>query len=168
MMLSYDKSLIVQLEVELRQGEDQERRSAVCGASHISTSIRFEPDPTKVEAIKNMPAPENKDDVRRFLGSVQYLAKFLPHLAEVEEPLQHLTKKDTIFHWDKPQENAFQRIKDLCCTAPILAYYDVKKDVKIQCDASKNAVGAVLLQEGKPIAYASRKLRTIRAKLVTY
>ena len=110
--------------------------------------------------MRNMPAPENKEDVRRFLGSVQYLAKFLPRLAEVEEPLRHLTKKDTVFHWDKAQEHAFQHIKDLCCTAPILAYYDVKKDVKIQCDASKNAVGAVLLQEGKPIAYASRKLRT--------
>ena len=52
--------------------------------------------------MKNMPAPGNKEDVRRFLGSVQYLAKFLPKLAEVEEPLRHLIQKDTIFHWDKP------------------------------------------------------------------
>ena len=79
-----------------------------------------------------MPAPKNKEDVRRFLGSVPYFAKFLPKLAEVEEPLRHLTQKDTIFHWDKPQELAFQRIKDLCCTAPILAYYDVHKEVTIQ------------------------------------
>ncbi|CAB4027032.1 Hypothetical predicted protein [Paramuricea clavata] len=136
------------------------RKEEVPYVGHLISAHGLKPDPTKVEAMKNMPAPENKDDVRRFLGSVQYLAKFLPRLAEVEEPLRHLTKKDTVFHWDKPQENAFQRIKDLCCTAPILAYYDVKKDVKIQCDASKNAVGAVLLQEGKPIAYASRKLRT--------
>ena len=136
------------------------RKEEVPYVGHLISAHGLKPDPTKVEAMKNMPAPENKDDVRRFLGSVQYLAKFLPRLAEVEEPLRHLTKKDTVFHWDKPQENAFQRIKDLCCTAPILAYYDVKKDVKIQCDASKNAVDAVLLQEGKPIAYASRKLRT--------
>ncbi|CAB4026716.1 Hypothetical predicted protein, partial [Paramuricea clavata] len=138
------------------------RKEEVPYVGHLISAHGLKPDPTKVEAMKNMPAPEKKDDVRRFLGSVQYLAKFLPDLAEVEEPLRHLTltKKDTVFHWDKPQENAFQRIKDLCCTAPILAYYDVKKDVKIQCDASKNAVGAVLLQEGKPIAYTSQKLRT--------
>ena len=76
---------------------------------------------------------------------------FLPHLAEVEEPLRRLIKKDTVFHWDKPQEYAFHRIKELLCSiAPILAYYDVKKNITIQYDASKNAVGAVLLQ-GQPI-----------------
>ena len=47
----------------------------------------------------------------------------------------------------------------MCCKAPVLAYHDVNKEVTIQCDASKEAVGAVLLQEGRPVAYASRKLR---------
>ena len=135
------------------------RKEEVRYVGHLISAHGMKPDPEKVEAMRNMPAPENKDDVRRFLGSVQYLAKFLPHLAEVEEPLRHLTKQDIAFHWDKPQEEAFHRIKELCSTAPILAYYDVKKDVTIQCDASKNAIGAVLLQEGQPIAYASRKLR---------
>ena len=79
-------------------------------------------------------------------------------LAEVETPLRELTKRDVLFHWDAPQAEAFQRLKDLCCTAQVLAYYDVKKETTIQCDASKNAVGAVLLQEGRPVAYASRKL----------
>ena len=94
------------------------RKEEVPYVGHLISAHGLKPDPTKVEAMRNIPAPENKDDVRRFLGSVQYLAKFLPHLAEVEEPLWHLTKKDTVFHWDKPQENAFQRIKDLCCPAP--------------------------------------------------
>ena len=78
-------------------------------------------------------------------------------LVEVGTPLGELTKKDVLFHRDAPQ--AFQRLKDLCCTAPVLAYYDVKKETTIQRDASKNAVGAVVLQEGRPVAYASRKLR---------
>ena len=106
-----------------------------------------------------MPPPETKEDVRRFLGSIQYLAKFLPMLAEVETPLRELTRKDVLFHWDKPQAAAFQKLKDMCCEAPVLAYYDVRKDVTIQCDARKSAVGTVLLQEGRPIAYASCKLR---------
>ena len=94
--------------------------------------------------MKDMPPPETKD-VRRFLGSIQYLAKFLPMLAAVETPLRELTRKDVLFHWDKPQAAAFQKLKDMCCEAPVLAYYDVRKDVTIQCDASKSAVGAVLL-----------------------
>ena len=106
-----------------------------------------------------MPAPTTKESVRRFLGFVQYLSKFLPMLAEVEEPLRELTRDEVLFHWDKPQGKAFKHLKDLCCQAPILAYYDVKKEVVVQCDASKHAIGAVLLQEGRPIAYASRKLR---------
>ena len=106
-----------------------------------------------------MPPPTTKEDVRRFLGSIQNLAKFLPMLAEVETPLRERTKKDVLFHLDAPQAEAFQRLKDLCCTAPVLEYYDVKKETTIQCDASKNAVGEVLLQEGRPVAYASRKLR---------
>ena len=51
-----------------------------------------------------------------------------------------------------PQAEAFQWLKELCSTAPVLAYYNVKKETTIQCDASKNAVGAVLLQEGRPVA----------------
>ena len=90
------------------------------------------------------------------------MAKFLPMLADVETPLRELTRKETIFHWDKPQADAFQKLKDMCCKAPVLAYYDVNKEVTIQCDASKEAVGAVLLQEGRPVAYASLKLREKR------
>ena len=62
-------------------------------------------------------------------------------LAEVEEPLRELTRDDMLFHSDKPQEKAFKCRKDLCCQAPIMAYYDVKKEVLIQCDTSSHAVG---------------------------
>ena len=106
-----------------------------------------------------MPPPETKEDMRWFLGSIQYLAKIFLMLAEVETPLQELTRKDVLFHWDKPQAAAFQRLKDMCCEAPVLAYYDVRKDVTMQCDASKIALSAVLPQDGRLVAYASRKLR---------
>ena len=135
------------------------RKQEVPYVGHIISAQGLKPDPEKVRAMKNMPPPTSKEDVRRFLGSIQYLAKFLPMLAEVETPLRELTQKDVLFHWDKPQETAFQKLKDLCCEAPVLAYYDVSKEVTVQCDASKSAVGAVLLQEGRPVAYASRKLR---------
>ena len=136
------------------------RKQQVRYVGHIISAEGLKPDPEKVRAMMDMPPPEMKEDVCRFLGSIQYLAKFLPMLAEVETPLRELTRKDVLFCWDKPQAAAFQKlIKDMCCEAPVLASYDVRKDVTIQCDASKSAVGAVLLQEGRPIAYASRKLR---------
>ncbi|KAL9983142.1 hypothetical protein ACROYT_G005274 [Oculina patagonica] len=135
------------------------RKQQVQYVDHIIAAAELKPDPEKVRAMGDMPAPERKEDVRRFLGSIQYLAKFLHMLAEVETPLRELTRKDVLFHWDKPQATAFQKLKDMYYEAPVLAYNDVSKDVTVQCDASKSAVGAVLLQEGRPIAYAPRKLR---------
>ena len=60
---------------------------------HIISAEGLKPDPEKVRAMKEVPPPTTKEDVQRFLGSIQYLAKFLPMLAEVETPLRELTKK---------------------------------------------------------------------------
>ena len=135
------------------------RKQEVPYIGNVISSEGLKLDPEKVRAMRDMPPPTSKEEVRQFLGSIQYLAKFLPMLAEVETPLRELTKRDVLFHWDKPQETAFEQLKNLCCEAPVLAYYDVNKDVTIQSDASQSAMGAVLLQEGRPVAYASRKLR---------
>jgi transposase InsO family protein len=125
---------------------------------HTITASGLQPDENKVEAVKKMPCPKSKEDVRRFLGFIQYLAKFLPKLSEVDAPLRELLCKDTEFHWDKPQQTSFNKLKELCCRTPVLAYYDPKKATTIQCDASSYAVGGVLLQDGRPIAYTSRAL----------
>ena len=136
------------------------RKTEVKYVGHLITSKGLKPDPEKVKAIKEMPEPQTKEEVKRFLGFVQYLAKFLPMLSDIEGPLRELTKEKILFHWDLPQQRAWDHLKKLCSEAPVLAYYDVNMPVLIQCDASKEAVGAVLLQENKPVAYASRKLRS--------
>ena len=59
--------------------------------------------------MEEMPPPTAKEDIWRFLGSIQHLAKFLPMLAEVETPLRELTKRDVLFSWDAPQAEVFQR-----------------------------------------------------------
>ena len=135
------------------------RKQQVQYVGHIISAEGPKPDPEKVRAMRDMPPPEIKEDVRQFLGSIQYLAKFLPMLAEVEMPLRKLTRKDVLLPLDKPQAAAFQKPKDMCCEALVLAYYDVRKEVTVQCDASKSALGAFLLQEGRPIAHSSRKVR---------
>ena len=103
------------------------RKQQVPYVGRIISAEGLKPDHEKVRATKEMPPPTTKEDVRRFLGSIQYLVKVLPMLAEVETPLRKLTKRDVLFHWDAPQAEAFQRLKDLCCTAPVLAYYDLRK-----------------------------------------
>ena len=116
------------------------RKQQVPYVGYIMSAEGLKPDPEKVRAMKEMPPPTTKEDVRRFLGSIHYQA--VPTYARRGWNSTKGAHKDVLLHWDAPQAEAFQRLKDLCCTAPVLAYYDVKKETTIQCDASKNAVGA--------------------------
>ena len=118
----------------------------------------LKPDPNKVKAIEEYPQPRTKEDLRHFLGLVNYLGEFISNLAAVSEPLRILLKNDTEWHWLAKQEQAFQEIKCLLTAAPVLKLFDVHKKVVIETDASKDGLGARLHQEGHPVAYASRSL----------
>ncbi|KAK3760286.1 hypothetical protein RRG08_037346 [Elysia crispata] len=89
---------------------------------------------------------------------VNYLARYMPSLTKVLHPLHNLVKKDNPFVWSENQEAAFQYIKQLVATSPILSYYDTKKELLVENDASEYGLGSTLLQEGKPIAFVSRTL----------
>ena len=115
-------------------------------------------DEAKVQAIRGMPAPTDVEGVRRLCGMAQYMARFLPNLAETLEPMRALTRKNTPFVWSKECETAFNSLKKDLSEPPCLAYFDSAKEVVIQVDSSKHGIGAVLLQEGRPIEYASRAL----------
>ena len=86
------------------------------------------------------------------------MSRFLPDLAGTLEPIRALTRKDTPSVWSTECENAFDMLKKSLSESPCLAYFDVSKEVVIQVDSSKHGIGAVLLQEGRPIEYASRAL----------
>ena len=107
-----------------------------------------------------MPTPKNKDDVKRFLGFVTYLAKLIPNLSELDAPLSELLKKDAVFDW-QPAQEAFVELKEQCCSQLVLKYFDLKEPVEIQCDARQHGLGAVLIQDSQPIAYSSRSLTDI-------
>mgnify|MGYP000483020061 CR=1 FL=1 len=89
---------------------------------------------------------------------VQYMSRFLRDLAETIEPIRALTRMNTPFMWSMECENAFNTLKRNLSESPCLAYFDVSKEVVIQVDSSKHGIGAVLLQEGRPVEYASRAL----------
>jgi len=124
---------------------------------HVVSSEGLKVDPEKVGAVKE--ALVDIEGVRRLLGFTQYLAKFIPHLSEVDKPLRDLLKSDAAFQWEAQQEASFQKLKDLACSSPVLAHYDPRKKHVIQCDASTFAVGGVFLQdEEHPVANTSRAL----------
>ena len=136
----------------------QVKKAKVKYVGHMVTSEGLKADPDKLRAVAEMPPPTDKEGVRRFLGFIQYLAKFIPNLSQVDAPLRELVKKDTLFYWGKAQQQSFDQLKKMTTNHPVLAYYDSKKELTIQCDASSFGIGGVLLQEGRPVAYTSRSM----------
>lgn len=88
-------------------------------------------DPEKIKAITNMPTPLNIKQLKTFLGMVNYLAKFLPNISTITEPLRQLDRKETPWHWDSAQNEAFEKVKNLVTSPPVLQYFNPKEDVKI-------------------------------------
>ena len=79
-------------------------------------------------------------------------------MSELSEPLLSLTKQNTVWAWESEQQQAFEKIRNTLTTLPVLTYFDKNKEHIIQIDALKTGLGAVLLQEGQPVVYASRAL----------
>ena len=127
------------------------------------------PDPEKVTSIQQMPAPANPKEVRRFLGATGFFRRHIPRYADVAAPLTRLTRKDVSFVWTSTEEAAFQTLKELLTSAPVLRQPSFDKPFEIHTDASKVAIGACLMQRDKDdspyaIAYFSRKLKDAESR----
>eukprot|EP00795_Rhopilema_esculentum_P014496 gene14497-5558_t len=118
---------------------------------HTLTQNGLKIDPAKVEAITKMSKPKDVAGVQRFIGMVKYLAKFLPRLSEVCEPLRNLTHKDAPWVWGKDHDKSFADIQKAICEAPVLKYFDHKAATEGMADASSKGLGFVLMQEGRPV-----------------
>ena len=105
-----------------------------------------------------MKPPGNANELKTFLGFIQYLGKFMPNMATESAPLRELLEKNVAWHWDQLQEESFQKLKQMVSSTPILGYYDPSKPLCLSVAASSKGLGAVLLQDEKPPAYASRAL----------
>ena len=89
---------------------------------------------------------------------INYLSKFLPRLSKLAEPIRELSKDKVPFYWGPKHQAAFQEMKKEIYCAPVLAYNTPKKETMLQTDASINGLGACLLQEEKPVYFASKAL----------
>ena len=123
----------------------------------------------RVKAIVEAPTPQNQSEVRSFLRSVQFCAKFIPNFATISSPLWDLTSKDVKWQWGAKESKAFLEIKDLLTRAPVMAYHRQGATTRLTTDASPVGVGAILVQEQedgtyRPIYYASRKLSKVEAR----
>ncbi len=125
---------------------------------HVIGQGILKPDPTKVEAIVDMPDPSSPSDLIRLLGMVTYLDKFCKDLASLTRPLRDLLKADAVWIWEEPQKAALSKLKSALSSLPVLRLFDHSLPVVVSVDASPVGIGAVLPQNGQPIAYSSTTL----------
>ena len=116
------------------------------------------PDAQRVTAMRAIEPPRSKKELQEFLGIATYMSPFIPNLSALTEPLRNLLKKDRVFAWSPSHQKAFQKTKDAICRDVTLAYFDPRKEVVLEVDASTQGLGAALMQEGQPIAFASKSL----------
>ncbi|WVZ80163.1 hypothetical protein U9M48_027662 [Paspalum notatum var. saurae] len=126
---------------------------------HILSEKGVAVNPSNVEDVLNWKQPKIVTEIQSFLGLAGYYRRFIKDFSKTAKPITSFTKKNAKYVWSPNYEEAFQTLKKLLTSAPVLAQPDVTKPLDVYCDASGNGLGCVLMQEGRVIAYASHQLR---------
>ena len=150
--LNYEKLQYKQTEVEF------------FGETYTVTGCK--PAKRKVQVIAKMPAPSCKKKMQSFIGMINYLSKFSARLSERALQIRELAKDKVAFNWGPEHQATFKLVKNEIITAPILAHYDPKKTTVLQTDVSINGLGACLLQDEKPVYFASKVLTEAQQRYV--
>jgi hypothetical protein len=139
-------------------------RTSVKFYGHMLTNEGLKVDTSKVEAISKMPTPTSSKEVLRFLGMVGYLSRFINNLSVQATHLRRLTRQDVDFVWSEAEDKEFNMIKRKVSDLPTLQYFDINKEVVLECDASEYGLGAAMYQDNQVIAFASRCLTQTEKK----
>jgi hypothetical protein len=98
-------------------------------------------------------------EIRSFLGLEGHYRRFIEGFSKIAQPMMELLKKEKKFNWTESCEKSFQELKRRLTTAPVLTFPEIQRDFVVYCDASRQGLGCVLMQDGKVVAYASRQLK---------
>ena len=117
---------------------------------HQWSARGLSPDPKKIEAVKRMELPQDVETMRSFLGLVNYLNRFSPHLAELSDPLRQICRQSVEFELNNSVHTAFSRTREEISKNVTLSYFNPKSPTTLQMDASMKGLGS------KPVMFASR------------
>ncbi|XP_027913892.1 uncharacterized protein LOC114173604 [Vigna unguiculata] len=123
---------------------------------HVISAKGIVVDPAKIETVLKWERPKTVTEVRSFLGLAGYYRRFVEGFSKKVNLLTQLTRKDQPFSWTEKCEECFENMKRCLTTAPVLVIPDPEKMFEVYCDASYQGLGCVLMQDKRPVAYASR------------
>ena len=144
--------------LRLNKAKIQFKKKEVSFFGHTWNTTGISPDPKKIQAILNMTFPEDKETMHSFLGLINFLNRYSDKLAKFTSPLYELTQKNGHYTVTEEHRSAFREIKAIFAQEIVLPYFSTEKKCILQVDASKKGFGAVLMQDEKPVYYASRTL----------
>ena len=127
----------------------------------------IQPMPKKVDAILNMNEPKTRTQLRAFIGLVNYYCNMWRHRSHVLAPLTSLTSKNVPWKWGENESKAFHDTKKIISKETVLAFPNFDIPFVIYTDASKSQLGGVITQNGKPLAFYSRKLKDAQTRYTT-
>lgn len=161
-MLRVVLTRLEQAGLKLKPSKCSLMQRSVSFLDHVVSASGIATDPQKIHDIVNWPVPQNVKEVRAFLGLCGYYRRYVERFAELARPLHALTEKNRRFEWTVQCQAAFDSLKTLLTSPPILAMPNDSDQFILDTDASNWAIGAVLSQRQdgveRVIAYASRKL----------
>jgi hypothetical protein len=126
---------------------------------HVISAGGNSVDPSKVKDVLNWMPPTNASETRSFLGLAGYYHRFIKDFSKNAKPMTRLLEKDKDFDWTKECQVSFEELKKRLTSAPVLILLDITKKFDIYCDASRQGLGCVLMQDRQVVSYASRQLR---------
>ena len=158
--------------MKMTQGQGLVFNSSKCGICQpkisfygaIFTVQGMRPDPAKVQALQDLPAPQNPKQLQSFLGLINYLQPFLPSLAS---KTRFFREQVTNWDWNPSTDQAFNSLKSWVCSMLLkttLTYYDHTKPLVLQTDTSEYGFGTALIQNNRPIAFASKTLTNVETR----
>ena len=136
----------------------QFKQKQVSFYGHVWSENGISPDPKKIQALKHMEFPPDKETMRSFLGMINYLNRYSALSAHLAAPLSSLTHQAADYKPEKTHMENFQRLKMEISKTEALPYFNTSAETTLQMDASKKGLGACLIQNGKVVCYASRSL----------
>ncbi|XP_029055276.2 uncharacterized protein K02A2.6-like, partial [Osmia bicornis bicornis] len=145
------------LGIKFNQNKIQYKVSEVKYLGHVFSKEGMKIDPERVRAIEAIKNPKSKIEVQRILGMINYVRQYIPNLSKLTAPLRELLQDSVEFHWFEYHLKALQEIKIAMKKAPVLNF-NANREIFIQSDASGSGLGCCLLQDEKPVFFASRSL----------
>jgi len=136
-LIDHDKKLesllkrCLERNIKLNKDKMKLRLTELKYIGHLISKDGIRPDPHKVSTIMEMPPPTCVTELKRFMGMISYLSKFLPKISTITEPLRELERKDHQWNWTKQHQECYEQIKRLICEAPVLRYFNPDEEITL-------------------------------------